>query len=660
MNTSLSIRVRILCIIIGIGFVFGLLLAFYTPYQSRTLANEMLLKDAQFITGVLADNLALGMQTHIVDNGAALKQTLQMMRRGSGQDEMVSRVRVFNDKLQYVDGLNAGSGGVAPRPTDKVTLTDTGNLVRAWAPMRDADQGIVGYVEIEYSKAFFQSRSGQNARLNGLIALIAFIATVLITLLTVGRLTKAIQQLSVAAKEVSAGKIDVAIPVRSRDEVGQLADSLRDMIRLHKDRAFAAKAIAQGDLTAKVEKMSEDDVLGAAMVTMKDKIRAMVEEIRRLASAALEGGLSYRADVSRHGGDFAEIISGVNSTLNAVIGPINEAAQVMDRIASKDLTARVTGRYKGDLASITSALNTAAANLEEALQVVALTAEQVASASTQISVSSQALSRGAGQQASSLEEVSSSLQEMAAMTRQNQANAKQAHSLSQVAQTSADKGMDSMQRLSDAIQRIKGSSDATAKIIKTIDEIAFQTNLLALNAAVEAARAGDAGKGFAVVAEEVRNLAMRSAEAAKNTSRLIEESVNNAESGVSINQEVLANLSEITAQVNRMSAMVSEIAAASDQQSQGVEQVNSAVEQINQVTQQTAASAEESASAAFELSRQAEDMKRLVSSFRLGAGSARPALRPVAVSADLPAAKAKAALPGQTTAEPARFRPAVG
>src|SRR5207244_6281044 len=144
--------------------------------------------------------------------------------------------------------------------------------------------------------------------------------------------------------------------------------------------------------------------------------------------------------------------------------------------------------------------------------------------------------------------------------------------LSEGARASANKGMGSMKRLSQAMDKIKSSGDATAKSVKTIDEIACQTNLLALDAAVEAARAGDAGKGFAVVAEEVRNLAMRSAEAAKNTANLIEESVKNVEGGVALNQEVLSNLQEINGQIEKVSEVVAEIAAASDQQSQGVEQ----------------------------------------------------------------------------------------
>jgi len=177
--------------------------------------------------------------------------------------------------------------------------------------------------------------------------------------------------------------------------------------------------------------------------------------------------------------------------------------------------------------------------------------------------------------------------------------------------------MESMQRLSTAINQIKVSTDETAKIVQKIDEIAFQTNLLALNAAVEAARAGDAGKGFAVVAEEVRNLAMRSAEAAKSTAQMIAESMENVENGVALNHEVLAKLGEINGQVQKVSAVMVEVAAASAQQSQGIEQINTAVEQMSQVTEENAANSEESASAAEELSGQAETVRALVATFHL-------------------------------------------
>ena len=316
-------------------------------------------------------------------------------------------------------------------------------------------------------------------------------------------------------------------------------------------------------------------------------------------------------------GAYREIVSGVNKTLDAIMGPINEASAILQKVANKDMSARITGDYKGDYAKIKEALNMAVENLDKALQQVAIGAEQVASASVQVSTGGQALSQGASEQASSLEEVSSSLQEMSSMTKQNVLNARDAKGVSEQARESADKGVESMSRMSSAINRIKSSSDSTARIVKTIDEIAFQTNLLALNAAVEAARAGDAGRGFAVVAEEVRNLAMRSAEAAKNTANLIEDAVKNSENGVAINAEVLKNFQDIAEKSNKVSQVVAEIAAASEQQDQGISQVTKAVEQLNQVTQQNAANAEESASAAEEMSSQSEEMRSMVAGFKL-------------------------------------------
>jgi methyl-accepting chemotaxis protein len=239
-------------------------------------------------------------------------------------------------------------------------------------------------------------------------------------------------------------------------------------------------------------------------------------------------------------------------------------------------------------------------------------ADQVAAASGQLASSSQQMSEGASEQASSLEEVSSSLEEMSSMTKNNADNAREANSVAQDASDASKMSATALNKMSDAIGKIQQSSDETAKIIKTIDEIAMQTNLLALNAAVEAARAGEAGRGFAVVAEEVRNLAQRSAEAAKNTAELIEGARKNAELGVNASKEVFSTNELIRQGVDKVSQLIAEVSVASQEQSQGIEQVNSAVFQMDTVTQRNAANAEESASASEELSSQAQQLNTLV------------------------------------------------
>lgn len=255
--------------------------------------------------------------------------------------------------------------------------------------------------------------------------------------------------------------------------------------------------------------------------------------------------------------------------------------------------------------SITKPMNSIASRIGEG-------AQQVAAASGQLSASAQQLSQGSTEQVAAIEETSFTLQESASMMEQNTANTKQAAGLSEKAKKSADKGSAEMQEMLDSIREIKNSSDQISKIIKVIDDIAFQTNILALNAAIEAARAGQAGMGFAVVAEEVRNLAGRSAQAAKDTTAIIETNIELSVKGVAVANKVRQALDEITGQSNKVSELMGEIAAASQEQVQGIDQVSKAMTQVGTVTQQNAANAEESASAAEELNAQAESMRKIV------------------------------------------------
>jgi methyl-accepting chemotaxis protein len=446
----------------------------------------------------------------------------------------------------------------------------------------------------------------------------------------IGDLTRAFERIVASQKELSSiaghvGEGDLTVSVVARSDKDVLSKSFDRMIRAQRDLAKVAGLVAKGDTSVAVEVRSEKDTLGQAIETVRQTTEALVAETSTIVDAAKGGALDARGDASRFAGSFRELISGINDAVEAFARPVGEAAEVLGRVAARDLTARMTGTYAGDHAKLKNSMNSALDNLDSALSDVAGATNQVAAAATQISSGSQSLAEGSSEQASSLEEVSASLQELASMTRQNAANAQEARGLAESTRTSTTQGVEHMHRLSSAIEKIKVSSDATAKIVKTIDEIAFQTNLLALNAAVEAARAGDAGKGFAVVAEEVRNLAMRSAEAAKNTAQLIEDAVKNAEGGVQLNAEVLGKLTEISEKIVKVGTVMTEIAAASDQQRQGVDQITTAVEQMNGVTQQAAANSEESAATAAELNSQADQMRGMVEQFTLSeAGSRKP------------------------------------
>lgn len=297
-----------------------------------------------------------------------------------------------------------------------------------------------------------------------------------------------------------------------------------------------------------------------------------------------------------------------------------EMVASLEKLAQGDLTFSVTP--KDDKDAIGTALAKTGQDLNTLVAEILVATEQIAAGSGQVADASQSLSQGASEQAASLEEITSSVTEMASQTKTNAENAGQANQLADQTREAATRGQGQMQDMVAAMEDISESGQNISKIIKTIDEIAFQTNLLALNAAVEAARAGRHGKGFAVVAEEVRNLAARSAKAAKETAELIEGSVEKTAGGVDIATNTAARLDEIVSSVTKVSDLVAEIAAASNEQAEGISQINTGISQIDQVTQQNTANAEEGASAAEELSSQALRLKEMMSRFRLKEGLA--------------------------------------
>ncbi len=378
------------------------------------------------------------------------------------------------------------------------------------------------------------------------------------------------------------------------DEMEKLFDDLRKITK----EADNLKQIDDTKIAAQNYKknMLEFLVNWEANLKLGDQRARVGDELLRSAKDTAEAGMSGTKDIAKESQVALSMASSV------MIGGLITALIIGCALAYF-IARSITGPIKRIIESLT------------------MGSEQTASAAGQVSSASQSLAQGASEQAAALEETTSSIEEMSSMVKQNAANANEATNLAASATADADTGTQAMGQMSKAIDDIKKSSDETAKIIKTIDEIAFQTNLLALNAAVEAARAGEAGKGFAVVAEEVRNLAQRSAQAAKDTANMIAESVKNADNGVSINKEVAQTLNKIAEGSRKVNDLVAEIAAASNEQAQGIDQINTAVGQMDQVTQSNAANAEESASAAEELSSQAEELNGMVGQLQAMVGN---------------------------------------
>ena len=350
-----------------------------------------------------------------------------------------------------------------------------------------------------------------------------------------------------------------------------------------------------------------------------------------MAAQALGGGnLSARSSVATQDevGTLAQSFNEMGEQLQAKVAKEREQAakmeafmvdakRVLGKLAQGDLTEHMTGACDGDLDQIKASLNAALTNLTTTLTTVRTAAESVSTGAEQITKGNEDLSQRTSEQASALEETSSAMEEMTSTVKQNADNAKQANQLAIAARDVAEKGGAVTTKAIDAMDEINKSSKKIADIITVIDEIAFQTNLLALNAAVEAARAGEHGRGFAVVAAEVRNLAQRSATAAKEIKGLINESVQRVTDGSELVDQCGKTLAEIVGSVKRVTDVIAEITAASQEQASGIDQVNKAIMQMDETTQQNAALVEEATSASQSMKEQAKELMNQVASFQL-------------------------------------------
>ena len=385
--------------------------------------------------------------------------------------------------------------------------------------------------------------------------------------------------------------------------------------------ARCVERIARGDLPEPVTESFPGD-----FAPLRDNlngciasIQALVRDANALAQAAVEGRLDVRADLARHHGDFRHIVDGCNRTVDALLAPVQVATQALERLADRDLLARVEGDFPGEHARAKDAVNRTARALQRALAQVAKAVEQVSGAAEQIASSSQAVASGASAQAASIQETRGSIESAAQAMEEAASAAAQANSLAQAAHTAAGAGAAAADRLQATMGKIQASAESTSQIIRDVSDISFQTNLLALNAAVEAARAGEAGRGFAVVAEEVRSLALRAKDAASRTEELIRQSVRQAGEGEAVARQVAGTLQEIVGGVSQVGEVVSRIADSARGQATRIEQASRSVAEVDRIIQQDAAGAEQSSAVANELSAQAEELASMVGTFRLEA-----------------------------------------
>ena len=402
----------------------------------------------------------------------------------------------------------------------------------------------------------------------------------------------------------------------------QAADNTNKLVQSHIDvklkLAHVAERYAVGDLSIDMDRLpGEKAVLTRTMDKAKATTLAVNAEIKKLVDAAAAGDFTVRGEDGKFEYQYREMVAALNKLMDTAERALADVVRVLGALANGDLTEKITSEYDGTWKRMKDDANSTVAKLTEIVSGIRESTETINVASKEIASGNSDLSSRTEEQASSLEETASSMEELTSTVKQNAENARQANQLAAGASDVAVKGGSVVRQVVDTMGGISESSKKIADIIGVIDGIAFQTNILALNAAVEAARAGEQGRGFAVVASEVRNLAQRSAAAAKEIKDLITDSVAKVEDGTKLVDEAGRTMEEIVVSVKRVTDIMAEITAASQEQSGGIEQVNTAITQMDEVTQQNAALVEEAAASAESLEEQAKNLAGAVGTFKL-------------------------------------------